>query len=67
MATAKRPFGFGDENQTAEFFGIPRKTVRENAASGEWPSYVIHGRRVFNIDALVDLVVAGHDEEGSQR
>ncbi len=67
MVTSKRPFGFGDEKQTAEFFGIPRKTVRENALSGDWPSYVISGKRVFNIDALVDLVVAGHGEEVGQR
>ena len=63
MATSKRPFGFGDKNQTAEFFGLPRTVVSEKAASGEWPSYVIGGERVFNIDELVDLVVSGHSNE----
>ena len=53
----KRPVGFGGLDQTAEFFGLPKSDVRRKATSGEWPSYVISGRRVFDIDAILDRLV----------
>lgn len=65
MPTARRPFGFGDESQVAQFFGLPRREVKERASSGQWRSYIIGGRRVFNIDELVDSLtreIGGRDE-----
>ena len=56
MTTAKRPFGFGDERQVAEFFGIPKSEVRKKAVAGEWRSFVIGNCRVFDIDELVDTL-----------
>ncbi len=56
MTTAKRPFGFGDERQVAEFFGIPRSDVRKRAVTGEWRSFVIGNRRIFDIDEWVDTL-----------
>ncbi len=56
MTTTKRPFGFGDERQVAEFLGIPRSEVRKKALAGEWRSFVIGNRRVFDIDELVDTL-----------
>jgi len=59
MLRLKRPLGFGDVVEVAEFFGIPRAVVRQKAASGEWPSYVIAGRRVFDVDEIVALLASG--------
>lgn len=59
----KRPLGFGDLRQTSEFFGLPRQEVTRRAKSGEWPSYVIAGRRVFDLDQLVELLVRGRAED----
>ena len=50
----KRPLGFGDIRQTAEFFGLPCKEVTQRAKSGEWDSWVIGGRRVFDLDRIVE-------------
>lgn len=52
----KSPLGFADERQAAEFFGLPVVEVRKKAASGEWPSWVIAGRRVFDLDQLVSTL-----------
>ena len=62
MARTVRPFGFGDARQTAEFFGLSQPEVMRRATSGQWPSWVIAGRRVFNIDELVELLVCGRAE-----
>ena len=57
MATATiARLGFGPAKRGAEFFGISESLVRERAARGEWPSYCIGGRRVFDLDELVALV-----------
>jgi hypothetical protein len=53
----KRPLGFGDVRQTAEFFGLTQSEVMERARSGEWPSWVIGGKRVFDLDAIIDRSV----------
>ena len=52
----RRPLGFGSTEQVAEFFGLPETDVERLAESGRWPNYVIAGRRVFNLDELVELV-----------
>ena len=57
MATIKRPLGFANIDQAAEFFGLPKATVKNMAASGEWPSYVIGGQRVFDLDAILNHLV----------
>jgi hypothetical protein len=63
MLTVKKPFGFGGIDQVAEFFGIPKKEVRHRAVTGRWPSYVIAGQRVFNIDELVEMLVENDSAE----
>jgi hypothetical protein len=55
----RRPFGFGSVEQVAEFFNLPKKVVRRKALTGEWPSYVVDGERIFNLDRLVDQVIQG--------
>lgn len=50
----RKPLGFGDTRQTAEFFGLRFNQVEKKAASGEWPSYLIGGKRVFDLDSLVE-------------
>jgi hypothetical protein len=57
MLTVKRPLGFAGLHQAAEFLGIPQCDLQRKATSGEWPSYVIGGRRVFDMDELIDLLV----------
>jgi len=54
---AKRPLGFGDTKQVAEFFGVTEEEVTQLALTGEWPSYVLSGRRVFDVDYLVKSLV----------
>ena len=61
MLTAKRPIGFGGIDQVAQFFDVSKVEVRRKAVSGEWPSYVIGGRRVFDIDAILDLLMQQSD------
>ena len=62
MSAPRRPIGFGDKRQTAEFFGITQAEVLARAASGEWDSYVIGGRRVFDLDAILESLVKGRGE-----
>ena len=54
----RRPLGFGNTDQTAAFFRLPRREVVKRAESGEWPSYSIGGRRVFDLDEILDLSVS---------
>lgn len=53
----RRPLGFGGVEQVADFFNLPKKEVRHKALTGEWPSYVVDGKRIFNLDRLVDLLI----------
>ena len=55
----RRPLGFGGVEQVAEFFDLPKRVVRHKALTGEWPSYVVDGKRIFNLDRLVDLLIQG--------
>ena len=64
MLAVKKPLGFGGIEQVSEFLGIPKSEVREKAVSGQWPSYVIAGRRVFDLDELLSLVVAKAEGAG---
>lgn len=57
MATIRRPLGFADAVETAKFFGIPKRDVMMKAESGEWKNYCIAGRRVFDLDAILDELV----------
>lgn len=45
-----KPLGFGTIRQTAEFFGLTQSEVRRT----DWPSYVILGKRVWDLDAIVE-------------
>ncbi|MCH8829725.1 MAG: hypothetical protein IID45_09130 [Planctomycetes bacterium] len=57
MAKAKRTNGFGGVQQVADFFDLAIDEVNDKADAGEWPSYVIAGRRVFDVDELLRLLV----------
>ena len=59
----KKPLGFGDVRQTAEFFGLSQRDVQERVRSGDWPSYVLSGRRVFNLDELVESLARQKQSE----
>jgi excisionase family DNA binding protein len=62
-ATAPQRLGFRGTKQVAEFFGISERKVRDLAATGGWPTYCIGGRRLFDLDELVQLV-KGERREG---
>jgi hypothetical protein len=66
MHAIKRPIGFGGVEQVAEFFGVPVAVVKEKAATGAWPSYVIANRRVFDIDELLALAVKASDKKAAR-
>ena len=55
----QKPLGFGDVRQTAQFFGLTQAEVKTRAHAGNWPSYVIGGRRVFDLDELVESLARG--------
>ena len=50
----RKPLGFGDTRQTAEFFGLRPTEIEKKAAAGDWPSYIVAGKRVFDLDAIVE-------------
>ncbi len=52
----KQSLGWGDEKETAEFFGLSMVELRHLADSGEWPFYTIQKRRIFNIDDIVRIL-----------
>ena len=54
--TACQGSGLLPARDVARFFGVSERLVRDRAAKGEWPSYSIGGRRVFDLDELVALV-----------
>lgn len=62
MATTKRPIGFGDTRQVAEFFGLKPAEVTRLAESGEWGHYCIGNRRVFDIDEIVEQLARAKSE-----
>ena len=55
MAKAGAHLGFGDTWQVAKRFELTRAEVMRRARSGEWPSWIIHGRRVFDLDAIARI------------
>lgn len=58
-----KPIGFGGVEQVAEFLGIEPAEVQKRAEYGQWPHYVIGGKRVFNVDELLrEIVQAGPDD-----
>jgi hypothetical protein len=63
----KRPLGFGGVEQVADFFNLPKKIIRQKALTGEWPSYVVDGKRVFNLDRLVDQLIQGEASIGQSK
>ena len=48
--------GFASTRQAAEFFGLSESKVRELAATGEWPSYCIGARRLFDLAEIIRIV-----------
>jgi hypothetical protein len=59
----KRPLGFADLSSTAEFFGLTESEVMDRVNRGDWRSWVIGGKRVFNLDELVEQLVKKGTEE----
>jgi hypothetical protein len=59
--SSSRPLGFGGVEKVAEFFNLSKKVVRHKAQAGEWPSYVVDGKRIFNLDRLVDQLIQGEN------
>jgi hypothetical protein len=51
--------GFRGTKQVAQFFSLSESTVRQLAARGEWPTYCVRGRRLFDLDELVRIVKKG--------
>ena len=45
MPTKQASLGFGDTRQTAEMFGVSQREAISKAKTGEWPSWIIGGRR----------------------
>jgi len=48
------PLGFGDADRVAEVFGIPCRQVRRRAKEGMIASWVIAGRRVYDLNAIFE-------------
>lgn len=59
MTVVAKRLGFRSAREVADFFGVSERLTRANAANGIWPSYRIGGRRVFDLDELVELVKGG--------
>lgn len=57
MTTPTRKLGFGDTRQTADHFGLSEDIVVDKAERGEWPSWFVGGRRVFDLDEIVSILV----------
>jgi hypothetical protein len=52
MSTKQTRLGFGDTRQTAQRFHVSLREATRRARSGEWPSWIIGGRRVFDLDQI---------------
>jgi len=48
--------GFGGVEQVAKLFGVSKRKVLQKAVSGEWPSWVIAGKRVFDLGEIATLI-----------
>jgi hypothetical protein len=57
--------GFGGVRQTAQSFGVIVAEVRRRAQSGEWPSWVIGGKRVFDLDEIATIEARQPKGEGA--
>jgi hypothetical protein len=55
MSTDRKSKGFGGVRQAAESFRVSAAEVRRRAQSGEWPSWVIGGKRVFDLDEIATI------------
>jgi hypothetical protein len=61
MSTANARLGFGDTRKAAEVSGLPQREVTRHAKSGEWKSWLIEGRRVFDLDDIAHW--RAHEDE----
>ena len=52
MAKNRRELGFGTVAQTANLFGVTRDEALRRATCGDWPSWIIGGRRIFDLDEI---------------
>ncbi len=57
MPQPAKKLGFGDTRQTAEHFGLSEDIVVDKAERGEWPSWFVGGRRVFDLDDIVSILL----------
>jgi len=53
MVRSQKPLGFGTTEQTADFFGLPTADVLQLTKSGRWRSWLVSGRRLFDLDEIV--------------
>ena len=53
MAAPQRSLGFGTTKQTADFFGLTTTEVQNLTKNGQWRSWLIGGRRLFDLDEIV--------------
>ena len=53
MVAPRIPLGFGTTKQTAEFLGLGQEAVLFITRSGRWRSWLINGRRLFDLDEIV--------------
>jgi hypothetical protein len=62
MPSRPERLGFASARKVAGFFDLSDRFVREKAATGEWPSYLIGGRRLFDLDELVEKVKSAREQ-----
>jgi hypothetical protein len=56
MESQREPLGFRSAKKVADFFDLSERTVRAKAATGEWPTYRVGGRRLFDLDELIHVI-----------
>jgi hypothetical protein len=59
-----RQLGFASARKVAEHLDISERTVRAKGATGEWPSYCVGGRRLFDLDEIIALVKSRPGQRG---
>ena len=47
---------FASSRKLADFLDVSERHVRRQATGGDWPSYCIGGRRVFDVAEIIGIV-----------
>ena len=56
VITVQKPLGFANPTTLSEFLDIPLARVLDQANSGDWPTYEVAGRRLFDVDEILRLI-----------